>query len=321
MSKNYKLKVRKIPLDTDISYEHPRFSTFGELHLDLLENKNKLKKNAPKPVYTREPSPRMSTRNTSDGGNDFTIEDLERAYNDLDDNELIDSDFGTSTPVPPTEQKEKPTSVQQPPETPGESDEERELREKSELLFKFMVLKKQYQNIEIPEFTEYSDLGNMKRVYDQIIRRVSLDSSVDNYRQYLSSGFYILEWVATNFLGIDLSGYSAQQTSMMNKYETLLVELGEKNYSVKGSRFPVEVRLVFYIIFNAGLFYIQKMIFSNNPDSNIFSSMFGGGAPSKPPQSRPKKQRMRGPTISPEEVENMNKTARQNPEQFESDSD
>ena len=343
-TKAYRLKVRRIPLPDDIVYRKPNFPAFEELHLDLLENKNKLKKNAPKPIFVRKEPPReefvsskRSSNHRDDEDEDFTLEELERAYkgedSDVDDvfdeddhhhddhHSHHDDDHHEESPEKRDGEYQQQHFEHQQEEE--EDEEERERKEKADLLFKFMVLRRQYPQVDIPEFTEHSDMNTMRRVYDQIIRRVSLDSSVDSYKQYLTGGFMVLEWVATNWLGFDLSGFTQQQGQMMNRYERLLIELGEKNYSTVGSRFPVEVRLIFLIIFNAGLFYVQKMIFSGGDGgANIMNTMFGG-MNQAPPQPQPQQRRkraggMRGPTITPNEVEEI---TRQGRDDFDSDSD
>lgn len=347
-SKNYRLKVKRVPLPDEVLYRQPNFPAYGELHLDLLENKNKLKKNPPKPIFVRsDPIPdstykekKKSIFKDEDVGSDedFTLEELERAYKeDIEsDNEVFDSDFDNDDKKRDdhshSDRSEKKDGVYQQQhfeeqKEEEEDEEERERKQKADLLFKFMVLRRQYPNVEIQEFTEHSDLNTMNRVYEQIIRRVSLDSSVDNYKQYIVGGFMVLEWVSTNWLGIDLSGFTQQQVKMMNRYERLLIELGEKNYSTMGSRFPVEVRLIFFIIFNAGLFYVQKMIFSGGEGgANILNAMFGGMNQAVPqPQAQPAQRRrrgagMRGPTITPHEVEEFTRQTR-TPDDDEGDSD
>lgn len=57
VSPTYRLKIKKIPLPNGIQYKEPRFPAFKELHLDLLENKTKLKKNPPKPLFVRRKDP------------------------------------------------------------------------------------------------------------------------------------------------------------------------------------------------------------------------------------------------------------------------
>ena len=171
-----------------------------------------------------------------------------------------------------------------------------------------MVLRRQYPNVDIPEFTDHSDILTMKRVYDQIIRQVSLDSSIDNYKNYLWGGFLVFEFVATNWIGIDLTGFSSSQQRHMNSYDRLLIELGEKNYSPMGSRFPVELRLLGLIAFNAALFYMQKTMFSGNGGLNLLNAFSGQQPQQSQQQSRsvPRpRRRMAGPTLTPQDVDDI----------------
>jgi hypothetical protein len=189
--------------------------------------------------------------------------------------------------------------------------EETEEKQKEDLLFKFMILRRQYQNVEIPEFTEHSDLQMMKRIYEKVIKQVSLDSSVENYRQYLVGGFLVTEFLSVNLLNINLSGFFQSQLTKINTYDRLLLELGEKNYTI-GSRFPVEVRLLGLILFNAGIFYVQKNIGGSTAEGGMggiasLLNMFTGMGKNTQTQQAPQKRKMRGPTISPEDVENMAK--------------
>jgi len=344
--KNYRLTVKKIPLPTEIVYKKPNFPYFKELHLDLLENKNKLKKNPPKPIFVKTyPTPPPEVENFDieptevQDSDDFTLEELERSYKDnLDDDEDNEDDEDDDTrsnqeQSKPEQTKQEQTKQEQPKsngeyqqqyfdkqEEEQESEEDKEKREKADLLFKFMVLRRQYPKVEIPEFTEHSDFNTMKRVYEQTIRRVSLDSNVDSYKQYIVGGFMVMEWVSTNWLGINLGGFTQQQVKMMNKYDRLLIELGEKNHQSSGSRFPVEIRLLFLIVFNAGLFYVQKMIFSGGSgDGNILNSLFDNmnqsdNTTKKKPTTR---GGMKGPTITPQDVEDITKS--QSPEEEEVD--
>lgn len=396
VSPTYRLKIKKIPLPNGIQYKEPHFPAFKELHLDLLENKTKLKKNPPKPLFVRRKdppwlSPRKPSKDfetlTTDK-DDLTLEELEKKYihnndhssdsdsgNDSDrdrkhrssersdkdrkhssdhssDDDDVDKKHGSgggsgkkddrdaktssasagSSSAAPDKYKQEDFDKQAEEE---ESEEEREQKEKAKLLFKYAVLRKKYPNAVIPEFTEHSDMATMKRVYDQLMQKVSLDSNVETYKQYLQGGFMVMELVCTRLLNINMSGFARQQTQSMNRYEQLLVELGEKHYSTAGSRFPVELRLVFLIVFNAGLFYVQKMLFSGGGPTNggggggggvmdFIGSMFGGGSsgnggndntaspttttntPSQrivPNQSSAIRKTMSGPTITPKEVE------------------
>jgi hypothetical protein len=333
-TKTFRLKVKKVPLTDDIIYKRPNFPVFKELHLDLLENKVKLKKNPPKPIFVRsvvedkKPSNRSSNNssNHEEDDDEFTLEELEKTYNKYDsDREEIFSDVEEEEqePVKTPEYKEKEKESREPErieykqeqfvqeEQIQEDEEEKEFKEKTELLYKFMILRKKYPNAEIQEFSEHSDLPTMKRVYEKLIRRVNLDSSVETYKKFLIGAIAVVEWVSTTWLGVNLSGFTASQIQSMNTYDSLLIELGEKHYTSLGSKLPVEVRLIGVILFNAALFYMQKMMLSGG-GINILSSLFGGGQTmqqAQPPATqqpvRRRRNNMKGPTITPSEVEEL----------------
>ena len=167
---------------------------------------------------------------------------------------------------------------------------------KRELLFKFDLLKKSYPSATIPEFSMHADYSEMEKTYDSTVRRLTLDSNVENYKQYLLYGFMGVEFVMGNFLGFDMEGFTQQQVLSMNTYEKLLIELGEKSYVPKGSKWPVELRLVFTIIMNAAVFIVGKMIMKKT-GANLMGML--NSVTSSTAQSRPsaKKRKMRGPNI------------------------
>lgn len=174
-------------------------------------------------------------------------------------------------------------------------DEEDEL--KRELLFKFELLKKAYKT-DVPEFNVHSDLKQMSRSYESTLRRVSLDSCVENYKQLLIGSFMVLEFVLGYLFKFDMQGFTQQQILNMNQYERLLIELGEQSYVPGGSQWPVEVRLLLMVMGNAAIFIIAKMIMKKT-GSNIMSAM---NSFSRPRQSPLHKRKMRGPSIQPDDI-------------------
>ena len=71
--------------------------------------------------------------------------------------------------------------------------------------------------------------------YEDTLRKLSLDSNVENFKQYLIYGFMGIEFVLGRFLKLDMEGFTQQQIISMSSYEKLLIELGEKSYIAEDS--------------------------------------------------------------------------------------
>ena len=170
---------------------------------------------------------------------------------------------------------------------------------KRELLFKFELLKKSYKNVEIPEFTVHSSLKKMNETYENLLRHVSLDSSVESYKNILVGGFMIFEFIFGVWLKFDMSGFTQQQILNMSQYERLLIELGEKSYVPEGKQWPVEIRLIGLIVLNAVIFIISKMILKKT-GSNLMGMM--NHVQQAPVQKEAPKKKMRGPSISIDDI-------------------
>ena len=176
---------------------------------------------------------------------------------------------------------------------------------KRELIFKFDLLKKSYKESSIPDFSMHSDYNTMKKKYESTVRRLSLDSAVESYKTYLIGGFMVVEFILGNFLKFDMQGFTQQQILSMNSYEILLIELGEKSYVPTGSKWPVEVRLLFMIIMNAAFFIVSKMIMKKTGANllNMINGMNSSRQASAVPQ--PKKRPMKGPNIDLDEIPDL----------------
>ena len=179
--------------------------------------------------------------------------------------------------------------INQQPEYNQQQDED----SKRELLFKFDLLRKSYPASTIPEYSIHTDLSTMEKSYSDCVRRLSLDSSVDSYKTYLVYGFMGCEFLFGNFLGFDMQGFTQQQIISMNSYEKMLIELGEKSYVPSGSKWPVELRLLFMIIMNAAFFVISKMMMKKT-GANLMGMINGMNTNTTTPAQ---KRKMRGPNV------------------------
>lgn len=196
----------------------------------------------------------------------------------------------------------------------GMSPEERERHEKEEYIWRFKILKKKYKNRkDIPDYNEHDDIITMKQTYERTLREIQLEDNYESYRMYLIGGFMLMEFVSNNWMGVDLTGFTAHQMTMMHKYDRMLIELGEKSYNRWGSNLPVEIRLIGFIILQAGIFYLGKIIADKGGGAltDIFKMFTGASAPPTPasqtagsgnadvsdvPEGAPKKK-MRGPSV------------------------
>ena len=185
-----------------------------------------------------------------------------------------------------------------------ESDHQDEEDRKREILFKFDLLKKSYKEAEVPDFTIHSDYKTMQQTYDNTIKSLSVDNTVESYKTYLIGGFMVVEYFLGSFLKFDMKGFTQHQIMNMSNYERLLIELGEKSYVPTDSDWPVEVRLLIMILIQAAVFVLGKVIM-NKTGSNVLSmfnslgAMSGGGGPSA---QQPPKRKMKGPEIDLDDI-------------------
>jgi hypothetical protein len=152
-----------------------------------------------------------------------------------------------------------------------------EEEEKEEMRWRFRLLKKQYPAYadKMPDVSEYTDLEEMKRKYNLVVKEVNLDKNINRYRGILALVFSGMEFLATKIIGVDLTGIAENQIGMMDQYDPLLVEIGERPYAQFGSGLPVEIRLLGLILFQTAVFYVCKKM---DEQGNFLSMVFRGAA-------------------------------------------
>lgn len=369
-----KLNVIKKPLEKKLPDIQPNFGDdLGDLHLELLENKKRLKpgvtinpkpkphkikpekqktvepkvvepkktvidSDKPKPkIVVKEKEPELTEEELEDlqtdaeGSMEELIEDENVEEIDLEEEEEIEIsqeevDMTEEEISQLSEDDEKMSKISTPPddakstkkeddsgETSSESsdeDEQEDLEETvEEYIIKFKTLKRSYPNYQYPDYSSYTDLATIKSMYKETFKMIQLDETVDSYKTWLMAGFFLIE-CAGLYMGMDFKGFTKFQHKKMQKYERLLIELGEKKHMSFMNNWPVEVRLLGIIIFDAAVFYIGKIMKSyiGGDIFEILSSVFGLPADIGSGKTEGPKVRMRGPSTKPDDIRNMNKS-------------
>lgn len=367
------IKINKIPRASPIADVPINFPKFPNLHLELLEVKDKLKKGLPlipraKPILKQQPKPAVSEKSTETPKNtpnkpvstprekpkaaiakpqesvaqkvasaathvvknkeiDDELGETGNDSSDVIDSDLIgESEETVAGSVGAEDGGAAPEgeNVQEDPEEfdiyAGLSPEERLIKEREEYLWRFRILKKKYGrnlSVQIPEWNEFSDLSMMKKSYERTIRELYLDDTVETYRTYLVGSWIFMEYSCTEWLNIDLGGFAVQQINMMYKYDSLLIELGEKSCERWTTNLPVEVRLIGMVVIQAAMFYLGKIITDRmgKGAGELFRGVTGqppapaeeaqANATNNAPKTEAPKaagKKMKGPKISADEI-------------------
>lgn len=153
----------------------------------------------------------------------------------------------------------------------AEDDDETQ-KERNTVYFQYEVLRRMHPNANIPEFTMYSDPKLMSQKYEMLTKKLSLESSVENWKRYMIVFVMGCE-VLLGKINFDMEGFAQQQIMSISTYDQLLVEMAEKSYVPSGtSKWSPEVRLLMMLTMNIVLFMVSKMIFKKT-GTNLLGSI------------------------------------------------
>lgn len=200
-------------------------------------------------------------------------------------------------------------------------DEEPQMTEEEEIAeykIRFKTLRRAHKNnkeVDIPdkEDIDMFDLKKLKSEYKRILKEIQYNSNIGSYKSILSTLFIGTEIVFTQFFKIDeFVGYAEHQLKMMDKYEMLFIELGERDYLSWSKKLPVEARLLFLVVTNTLIFYAAKVIEqkSGGQIADLILGMFSQPAMKKTvkqsiPQQSYKSQSQDTESVSSEEPEDI----------------
>jgi hypothetical protein len=154
---------------------------------------------------------------------------------------------------------------------PSTTDEEKPLTREElmsraqDCFLKYQILQKSWQEYKFPNMDEKLVQSNPQIVIDTYrisVERIQIDMDVNQYKIALIIMFLVIEVVCVKVLGLNAGGYTLSQIKAMNRYEKLLIEIGEKKMMIGGDSWPPEVRILFIGLFNCGLFILMKYLSS-----------------------------------------------------------
>jgi len=278
------LLIERIPLeDYERVLPHKSFPRMPTLYLELLENKTKVRRELLNKLYTPPPAPPKpeepphdssfehqvqsspSPEHEESGGAEGVEGREDSSEKVIEDqlNTLLGEDKQQAAPAtaPPSlhELQQKKKVMINSTYNNAEEDEETQ-KERNAVYFKYEVLRRMHPNASIPEFTLYSDPKLMSQKYEMLTKKLSLDSSVENWKRYMIVFVMGCE-VVLGKINFDMEGFAQQQIMSMNTYDQLLVEMAEKSYVPSGSKWSPEIRLFMMLTMNVVLFVVSKMIF------------------------------------------------------------
>ncbi len=275
------LLIERVPLeDYERVLPHKSFPRMPTLYLELLENKTKVRRDLLNKLYTPPPPPKPEEQPpddsstpeqhinqpdlTQDGQVDGPEESSQERVIEDQLNTLLGEDkqqstyTGTSPPTLHELQQKKKVTINNTYNYVEENEETQ--KERNAVYFKYEVLRRMHPNATIPEFTLYSDPKLMSQKYEMLTKKLSLDSSVENWKRYMIVFVMGCE-VVLGKINFDMEGFAQQQIMSMNTYDQLLVEMAEKSYVPSGSKWSPELRLLMMLTMNVVLFVVSKMIF------------------------------------------------------------
>lgn len=297
--------------------------TSPELYLELVENKQKVKPTHRNQEYVRPPvsltklsshPPKVSEPVSAGGGNKRTIQEV---YPDS----VTEFFSSPSRPQDTTAKRVRRCSatnqsrlieLEGRESAPGSQHANQHAsqqsqsgdQEKQHLIAKINLMRHIYQDRDVPHVSMADDYLYVKSQYDSLVRTLNISSKHERYKQFLFLGFYGVEMLLGRFAKLKMAGFAQEQIANIGRYDQLLLELGEKNYSPSApEKWPVELRLLGLVVMQAALFIIGRQLFGGQTGDaatggapsgllGVLGGLFSAPKPNIPSSEGP---RMRGP--------------------------
>lgn len=125
---------------------------------------------------------------------------------------------------------------------------------------KFGILRSSNTDLVVIDPPETATLDQKHDMYEAYIKQIIIKMNCTQWKVYLVISFLVIEVFVIKVLGLNASGYTKSQLRIINRYDQMLAELGEKYYVSGVSSYPVEVRLAGLALMNAVVFIGVKYL-------------------------------------------------------------
>jgi hypothetical protein len=125
---------------------------------------------------------------------------------------------------------------------------------------RFETLRRNNPTIRIDDPSEDFSLDQVHDHYEKYVKQIKIMLDSNQWKTYLVIFFLSIEVFGVKILGLNFSGYTMSQLKIINRYEELLIELGEQQYVQGGSNWPIEARILIMCLFNALIFILVKYL-------------------------------------------------------------
>ncbi len=139
---------------------------------------------------------------------------------------------------------------------------EQEMYLRQEFKVKFGILRANYPQWNVIDPPDALTVKQLNELYERYIRQIMVSKETGQYKVYMVIFLMVIEVIGVKFLKLNMSGYTMSQLKIMNRYDALFIELGEKWLVSGASNWPVEARVVMMMLFNAVIFLVVRYLCS-----------------------------------------------------------
>jgi hypothetical protein len=127
---------------------------------------------------------------------------------------------------------------------------------------KFLILRNGYEEWDVPIPTPDMPLRYVHQLYVSYVKQITIHGKTMYYKIFVVVLFGFIEWFSARN-GIDLTGYAALQIKKLQRYDAVLLELGEKYYSPTSGEMSVEIRIFGLAAIHALIFFGGRYLEKN----------------------------------------------------------